>query len=169
MPEAAVEDAELAGEAALAGALALVRVPAVELEGGDAEAGRAGQELAGLAGQGDEGLGPDGRHAGAVRLHATAREPFGEGGAEQRVGGVEAGQRRQHLVLGGREHARVQPWTGTSPRITSGAVGAMARPRRSPLAGIRESARLSQPLAAPPGWGVPFSSRSWPSKWERSR
>src|SRR3954447_3962386 len=45
-------------------------------------------------------------NAGPARLHATAREPFGERGAEQRVGGVEGGQRRQHLVLGGREHAR---------------------------------------------------------------
>ena len=66
-----------------------------------------------------------------------------------------------------------QDVTGAAPRIISGMEGAMAMPRSlrpdRVASGRAASDRLAQPSASPNGVADPFSSRFWPSKWERSR
>ena len=77
------------------------------------------------------------------------------------------------LVAGG-SFGGVHARTGAGPRTTSGAIGPTANAwRPCGSAGSPGSSaanvRLSQPLSAAPGFGIPLSSTSCPSKCERSR
>jgi hypothetical protein len=76
--------------------------------------------------------------------------------------------------LAGSSFCGTHVMTGAEPRTTSGVTEPMpsARlPRGStrPPDSSAASARLSHPDAVIPGFDMPLSSTSWPSKCERSR